>query len=187
MKTLTLFAALAACTTSSNSGSADHVSGTIGGSAFTARDAIWKNVNASGFDFNGTSTIVMVSEFPSACSVETTRKGVANGRFLAFALATTDSNGAATPIATAGKYTVNPSGTTPPANQLLVEPYYEQDDGTCLPSTKHFGMSGSVTVTSTTDPIQATFDVTFDNGEHITGSFDAVQCGGIDPNSSLQC
>lgn len=44
--------------------------------------------------------------------------------------------------------------------------------------------AGTVTVTSASDPQTATFDVTFDGGDHITGSYRATMCAALDPNRS---
>ncbi len=163
------------------------VNGTIDGTPFTARDAIWNTVTASGADFNGMSTAVLITDFANACSVEMTRTGVANERIVVFFLAVTDAGGNSSPITAAGTYTINPSGNTPPASSMVAEADYERDDARCQATVKESGMSGTVTVTSATDPIQATFDVTFSNGDHITGSFKAGMCTALNVNSSLSC
>lgn len=156
------------------------VQGTIGGVAFVPRDAIWTTANASGFDFDKQSTVVMVTDFADACALQGSDTGVPNGRLLLFVLATTDATGASSPITATGVYDEF-RGQAPPSRQL-VEPYYEIDDAHCLGTTKHFGSAGSVTVTSVTDPQTATFDVTFDSGDHATGSYRATACAALNPN-----
>lgn len=160
------------------------VHGNLGGAPFVARDTIASTVTASGFDFDRMSTAIVINDYPGACAVETSRTGVANGRYLIFVLATTDAAGSSSPITQPGTYTINPSGTMPPANAKLVEAYFEIDDATCRPMTKQFGMSGSVTVAS---PTEATFDVTFASGDHITGAYRAAACSALDLNSTPTC
>jgi hypothetical protein len=184
-----LIALMAACGGSSPQPDASHdapantpavVTGNLGGAPFTPRDAIWTTADAKGFDFSGTETILMITDFPNACANQMTSTGVPNGRLLMFVLATTDGSGAASPIAQPGAYAVFTG--TAPASSKLVEPYFEIDDAHCLGSAKEFGTSGTVTVGSATDPQTATFDVTFDNSDHITGSYHATKCAALDPN-----
>jgi len=144
-------------------------------------------VTASGFDFDMMSTAVVITSYPGACNVQMTRTGVANGEYLIFVLASTDAGGSSSPITAPGLYIVNPNGTAPPASSLVVEAYFERDDAMCTPVTKANGMSGTVSVTSASDPVQATFDVTFDNADHVTGTFRAASCTALDLNSSPTC
>jgi hypothetical protein len=159
------------------------VNGTLGGNSFGALDAIVNTAAASGFDFDAMSTDVEITTYANACGVEMTQTGLPNQRLLFLVLATTNSAGSSSPISAAGTFTV--FNGTPPASSKLVEAYYEVDDGSCHKSTSEFATSGTVTVTST-NPLEATFDLTFDDG-HITGSYRATQCNALDPNSSPTC
>jgi hypothetical protein len=156
------------------------VTGNLGGAPFMARDAIWTTASADGFDFTGMSTVLMITDFPNACADQMSSTGVPNGRFLFFVLATTDGTGASSPITQAGAYTVF-TGTPAPSSKL-VESYFELDGANCRKSASESGASGTVTVTSATDPQTATFDLTFDNSDHITGSYRATMCAALDPN-----
>jgi len=156
------------------------VNGNLIGAPFTPRDAIWTNASANGFDFNAMSTVLIITDFPDACAKQASNTGVPNGRLLIFVLGTTDATGASSPITAPGDYTVF-MGTTPVSSRL-VEADFEVDGANCLKSQMEFGASGSVTVTSATDPQTATFDVTFEGGDHITGSYRATSCPALNPN-----
>jgi hypothetical protein len=156
------------------------VNGNLGGAPFVPRDAIWTTDTADGFDFNGMSTILMITDFPNACANQMSGTGVPDGRLLMFVLGTTDATGASLPITQPGAYTVFTG--TAPASSKLAEPYFEIDDAHCLRSAHEFGASGTVTVGSATDPQMASFDVAFDNGDHVTGSYRATMCSALDVN-----
>jgi hypothetical protein len=160
------------------------VNGTVGGVGFSARDAAWASVSASGFDFDAMSTDVTVTNFINECTNQQNQTGTPNGAMVIFMLATTDVNGDSTPITAPGTYTVF-SG-TPPVSAKLAEVYWEIDDASCAKSSSDFAVSGTVTVTSAVDPVQATFDVVFPS-DHITGSFHAMSCAALDPNTSPTC
>src|SRR5512146_498435 len=55
------------------------VHGNLGGAAFDAKDAIFKNVTANGFDFPGPSTVIMMTNFPGDCALQTSSTGTPNG------------------------------------------------------------------------------------------------------------
>ena len=81
-----------------------------------------------------------------------------------------------------GTYTVFTG--TPPVSAKAAEAYFEIDDATCRTSSSAFALTGTITVTSVTDPKQATFDLMFPNSEHVTGSYNALSCTALDPNST---
>lgn len=155
------------------------VTGTLGGSSFDALDAVGNAVMANGFDFDGMSTMIVMTTFASECSLQMTSTGTPNGRLLAFDLATTDAAGHSAQIAAAGAYTVF-SGSPAPSSKLA-EAYYEVDGANCLKASAEFATSGTVTVTAVTAPMSGTFDLTFPDG-HVTGSFTAASCAALDPN-----
>jgi hypothetical protein len=163
-------------------GSQTVVNGNLGGAAFTARDAVWKNVTVAGFPFDGMSTVIEVTDFANDCSLQTTQTGTPNGRIFVLALAATDASGNSSPITATGTYSVF-TGTVPTSAKAAVA-YFEIDDAACLKSSFAFALSGTVTVTSATDPQQATFDVTFPDNEHVTGSYNAASCAGLNPNAT---
>jgi len=156
------------------------VVGNLGGQPFTPRAAIWTTAQAAGFDFDKQSTVVMVTDYADACALQGSNTGVPGGRILIFVLAATSATGSSSPISALGPYAVSTGH--PAVSSQLVEPYFEVDDAHCLGTTKQFGASGTVTVSSTADPQAATFDVTFAGGEHVTGSYRATACAALNPN-----
>jgi hypothetical protein len=157
------------------------VNGNLGGAAFTAKDAVWRPVTVNGFDFPGMSTVVSVTTFGNECALQASQTGSPNGRFLVLALGVTDGSGGSAPITGPGTYMVFQG--SPPASSKLVEGYFEVDDASCHKSSDSFASAGSVTVTSASDPVQLTFDLTF-GSEHVTGSVHATSCAALDPNST---
>src|SRR5262249_54499361 len=93
----------------------------------------------------------------------------------------TTTAGTSASAATTGAYPVF-GGTAPSGNGAEV--YYEADGANCLKSSTEFATTGTVTVTSATDPKTATFDVTFAGGDHITVMVHATHCAAFDPNST---
>jgi hypothetical protein len=161
------------------------VLGNLGGAAFNARDAIWDTATANGGGFNGMSTFVLLTDYAGACSVQMTGTGIPNNRSLAFFLAVTDAAGHATPIAAPGAYAV--ISAQAPLSSNVAEVYFEVDDATCRRSSYDTGLYDTVTVTSATNPQQATFDLHMMNGDHITGSYSASSCAALDPNRTPAC
>jgi hypothetical protein len=160
---------------------ATSVTGSIGGSSYTAMDAISVVAMAKGFDFDMTSTAIQISDFADACAKQGANQGVPNGRLLFFGLALIDAGGHSTPATGTGDYTV--VTVAPTTAGPAAEVFYEADGPNCLKSTGVQATSGKVTVTKTGDPIEGTFDLTFyDTGEHITGTFSAPGCPALDPN-----
>ncbi len=156
------------------------VHGMLGRSAFDARDAIFKNTTANGFDFPGPSTVIEIKNFANTCALETNSTGMPNGHVLILVLGKTDSSGGSSPATETGTYPVF-SG-TPAASAKLAEAYWEIDGADCLKSSQASAMSGSVSVTSAADPQRGTVDLVFPDNEHVTGSYSAPSCAGLDPN-----
>jgi hypothetical protein len=157
------------------------VTGAIGGSAYSAVDAISVVATASGLDFDMTSTDIKISNFAGSCAKETANVGSANGRLLLIGLAVIDSSGYSGPATKMGDYTIVTSPPSPSTN--AAEVFYEADGANCLKSQGYQATSGTVTVTKVGDPIEGTFDLTFsDTAEHITGKFSAPNCPGLNPS-----
>lgn len=165
-----------------DAGTLNAVHGLVQGNLFSARDAISIDATASGFDFNGPSTVVEITDFPSACQNQADHHGVANGQLLFFALATVSSGGVAAAITIPGTYTVVTSP-VPAGND--VELFYQRDDASCVRATGEQASSGTVTVNEVSDGgVSGTFDVSFSSGDHLTGSFQAPRCGAFNPNGT---
>lgn len=150
------------------------VEGTPGGAPFDATDATSFQVGAQASQFNGPSTGLVITAYPGACAAATAGNK-ALGAFIAISLASLDAGGAASPASLDGTYTVV---TAAPAHAGLVA-QVGWLDGEAMSSA---GTSGSVTVTKIGQGgIEGTFDVVFDDGGKVTGSFDAASCPGFSP------
>jgi hypothetical protein len=177
--------ALAGCGGMSTTPPATQVTGTVSGAPFAAKDAMHVTVVASGFDFNGTSTIVAITDYTAACAAETANQGTPNGGTIAIGAAIVDGSGNAAPASQAGDYQVT-SAPLPAAGGKLAEVFFQRNDAHCLPTTKLLKSTGKVTIThpdAGDGQLEGTFDVTFtDTNEHVTGSFASKACPGFNPN-----
>ncbi|MDB4983685.1 MAG: hypothetical protein JWM82_4437 [Myxococcales bacterium] len=162
---------------------ATEVTGTIGGAAFRARDAIFSVAAAKGLGFNGRSTVVLVSDFGGACPNQGTNTGVKGGQSVFLGLATNDAAGMAAPITGPGVFVVGPgSAAQMPGGRAQL--FHERDGDDCLKAESHSASSGQVTIVSlSTSTVSGTFDVVLtDTNERVTGSFLAASCASFDPN-----
>jgi NADPH2:quinone reductase len=160
------------------------VSGTIGGAPFDAMDAI-DRVGAAGVQFNGPSTAVALTDWPDACLKEMSAQGVPGGRRISLALAVVDALGDASPASLTGDYIV--FGSPTPAPPLAAQAAEEVTDPSCLTTLRSLATTGKVTVTKAGDPLQATFDLTFESGDHVTGALTAATCPFLDPTRVGGC
>jgi hypothetical protein len=72
---------------------------------------------------------------------------------------------------TAGSYALG-SSTTSTASAL-----FQAEDATCTPTTNEQASSGTITLSSVDgSTVKGSFDLTFANGDHLTGSFSAPVC-----------
>jgi hypothetical protein len=155
--------------------SGNEVAGQLAGNTFSAQDAISVQTALSdGDDFVGSSTYVMITDTSGTCADPT------QSIQLMFALASLDENGGATPASTPGTYMVV-SG-NPEAAGDYAEAFYAIDTET--QSAGSFAEEGSIVLTAPAQPggVSGTFDVTFGDGSHVTGSFDASNCAQWVPN-----
>src|SRR5205085_5402991 len=148
----------------------------------------------SGFTFAGPATYVEITDYAGACAEETAHVQPTTGQRLVLGLASYDSGGHATPPTAAGTFPVHPSGPGT-AGSNIAQLY---SDGGCQKAQAHAGASGSVTLTavSADGTLDGTFDVvlTCDGfstctgpDAHLTGSFHAASCAGLNVNSTPAC
>jgi hypothetical protein len=160
----------------------NQVNGDLGGMPLAVMDGIFVEADASGFEFVGTSSFIMLADFGDACGKQTTSTGVPFGRMLLLDLGITDSRSAAAPARETGDYVVMSGFPFPPSSKLA-EVFYEADDARCLRQVNEKASSGVVTVSRTDAAIlEGRFDITFPTVGHITGTFSTVHCGALNPN-----
>jgi len=168
---------------SNSSGPADaaagaNLTGIIAGGDFTARDAIvaetttWK----SGF-YPGTSTVVLISDWPNLCKGIEARVTPKESRFVILDISEV-SAGTAQPINNAGDYVrVTDYGDLSRAREFL--PFYSHFDANCGFNDGD-ATSGTLNLTdgSQSSP-KGTLNLTFDDGGHVSGSFSVSEtCSG---------
>ncbi len=170
---------------------------------FKAADAIAVQAQPSFFSFGGTSTTVALSEASGLCSSAVAGGTPALTRTIFFALASIGADGTVSPATQQGSYIVdslsygidtNPVASVPAANSfaaevVLIATTCDQERQT--PASNYPAVSGTIvlqrpdTVPDMGSNVSATFDVTFANGDQITGSFDALACSFV-PNTFVQ-
>jgi hypothetical protein len=185
--------ALAACSSGGSAhpegglpadGGPAQIGGTPSGSPFVAGDVIFTVAQASGLEFNGPSTDVLITDFSAACAKQQAGAGVAGGRALFIGLADVDGSGVAASVAAPGTYTVV-SGTPSPSSHAA-QLYYLHYGSNCLPSEQLQAASGTVTLTAVgATAVAGSLDVLLSSGgDHVTGSFSASSCTAFNPNAT---
>jgi hypothetical protein len=139
----------------------------LGGKAVKAQSAATVDGAPSGADFDGDCTVVYLSDQPAVCGILTSSASSLDSTNIVFFLASVNASGKASPASMTGTYAV--SVNTPTSAALSAEVFYDS---------KNEASSGTVTVTSPDEGngISGTFDLTFMDGSHATGSFDATTC-----------
>jgi hypothetical protein len=148
--------------------------GTIGGTAFSARDAIvaetvnWK----SGF-YPGTSTVLLVSDWPNLCSTIEAANTPFSTHLVLFDI-TQVVAGQAQPISSPGDYTwVSDPADLSHATEFTA--YYSAVDSQCALS-KGFAAAGTLTLSSAIPTAPAgNVSVTFTDGSSLSGNFAVSQ------------
>lgn len=163
--------------------SGNSATGTVAGTAFAAKDAIYTTAGStSGFDLGtGPVTVVSIESNPGACAAEQSRKATLSTLDVDMALAAVDSSGTTRAVSATGTYqvTVNAPTSAGLYAQVGFEPLCKMG-GPMISVTSATG--GSVTITSIDGShIAGTLDLIFGN-DHVTGSFDATNCSAFDVN-----
>jgi hypothetical protein len=150
------------------------VSGTIGGQSMTAQDAISAVLGA------GTPqslAFIFITNSANQCSRITAHQAVRNGQALGLEIGT--QSGTTITAPGPGTYPISTVAGTGGVSGPLAVAAYVATDATCTPTTTVplEGASGNVVLTSVSDSgYVGTFDVTFSNNEHVTGSFNTATC-----------
>jgi hypothetical protein len=150
------------------------------GAPFTEGDAITTTADASGLDFNGSSTAILISSFASSCANQQGNVGVVNGKTFFLGLANVDASGGSSPVTAPGTFTITTSGT---GSGLLAQVFFEVDGADCLKMTNLQAVSGTVQITHVdAGGMAGTLDATFDGNVKVSGTFDAASCPSLNPN-----
>jgi len=167
-----------------NSDAATQVTGTAGGSAFVAEDAIFTTADVSGLEFNGQSTDLMISTFTGACAKEQASAGVKGGRSFFIGLAVNDGSGNASPVTSSGLHAIASGAGAVAPGARVAQLFYQRFGDDCLRAESHEASGGQVVIAAVdASMLEGTFDVVLaDTNEHVTGSFVASSCPSFNPN-----
>lgn len=149
------------------------LNGTIRGNPLKSGDAISAiGAVALGSVFINAGAAVVLSNTSGLCGFAAGGKEPKNSQFLI--LVVRDTNRAPTG---AGTYVIYSSGAQP--TKLAVAQYF-QTDASCNETQITLATSGTITITSVSNGnLSGTFDLTFDSGDHVTGSFSATNCNAL--------
>jgi hypothetical protein len=162
---VTLLGALAACGPTSGKGSMPtftSVSGSEGGQSFAVKDAVGL------YDTTREYSGVIITDFSGSCTLLASgMTAPPSTQLLAIELIANGIGMAPGP----GTYTL---GTT---QNVAIVVAYAASDANCNETVTEQATGASVTLdTVNTTTVTGTFDVTFANGDHLTGQFDAPVC-----------
>jgi hypothetical protein len=181
-------------TTTATTTTGNVVNGTIDGTyTLAAKDAVFNvgdwSIGAPVFD--GPSTGVVISDFGSLCGYESQDQAPPNTQTLTLALGMIDTNGNASAATATGDYVIPPlSADYRAPNTLRAAVWWEFAGPSCSGAAAENGSNGNghVLLTAVSAArIAGTFDVVFTTGDHVTGSFDAPSCSGVNLNRRLSC
>ncbi len=161
-----LLLALAACSSSSSTagdGTAT-VSGTVGGTAFAPKDAIFAMNTA------GTSAQIVLTSTPDICADIMDNVQRANARVLLIEI------NDATKLA-AGTYMTSYATPIPPHNAIFESNVTDAQCHVSYDPPPDGTGDGTITLTTlTSTTASGTFDVMLENAEHVTGTFHPSSC-----------
>jgi hypothetical protein len=167
---------LVACGGGGSGRGSGNIDGTIRGASVRVADAISTNYFFSTVPVTSYGVIALSSS-GGLCGTWGAGKQPKSSQFLLLAVSDTNPAGQGTAPSGPGSYTVvtNPQTIAKPA---LVA--YFAVDANCQLTSTAGGTSGTVTLSSVANSgYSGTFDVTFDSGDHVTGSFKASNCAGL--------
>jgi len=171
-----LLSVCVACGGGSSSGNT--VNGNIRGNSLHPADAISGDLAISSGSGTFNSGLIVLSSSSAMCAKVTASQEAKNSQYLLLGVTNFDSTGRTSAPSGAGTYSLSSITGEPPPKLATV--LYLQTDGTCSTNLSASGISGTVTLTSASNGSYAgTFDVTFDSGDHATGSFTASNCAGL--------
>jgi hypothetical protein len=175
--------ACGACGSGSSGGSPASVNGNIGGQPFDAQDSI-SNVVAAGF---GSAGLVLITNASNTCGKLTANQQPKNAKAVLIVFGF-QSGGAITAPTSTGSYTVHDSATVGNFTGNVAVGQYAATDATCTPVAEAETVSGTVTLNRVdANGYSGTFDVTFDDASHATGSFSANRCAALSTNIGGTC
>jgi len=158
-------------------GSSFTVNGTIKGNSLKPGDAA-SSLGTIYWAFDSTppnGAVLVLSNSSGLCASASAGKEPKSSQFMTFTVGDLTTNLAPT----VGTYTIW-QGT--PTLTKLASAQYAQTDANCQQIQFAGAVSGMITVTSINNgDVSGNFDLTFDSGDHVTGSFSAKNCNALIP------
>ena len=153
------------------------LNGTIRGESVRVADVISGDVSSQGQSFG----VVMLTDHGSLCDLATRRIVGRSSHYISFSMSDVSGSSSSSPPAGPGSYTVdNPLQSTRSARSAYLIAEVTDAQCTFVREQMAWGISGTVTLTKVAAGVYAaTFDVTLNTGEHITGNFEAAACAAI--------
>jgi hypothetical protein len=179
-----LAAALFVCGACGGGGSSNAtVNGTISGQSMGAQDSV-SNVLTSSSDSEG---LILITNAANTCGKLTAGQQPRNAKAILIEIGTQTATAVSAPAAS-GTYTVHSSGTIGNFTGNVALALYAATDANCNPVSSIEASSGTVTLTRVDSTgYSGTFDITFSDASHVTGSFTAGKCTALSTNIQGTC
>ncbi len=177
---------------SSSSGAASAppgLSGTVLGQPFTPADSSALALSQATCSFSGapasaTGLLIGFGSFQGLCAFVTQHQtcgAKANATILGLLVVRANVTGGSPGPVQAGTYTIVSTSATPTpdaqGNITIAQAVVTKTDSACAtPSTTPVATTGTITITSVGANITGSADVTFSDGSHVAGSFNAPAC-----------
>jgi hypothetical protein len=157
-------------------GDSTHVDGTITGTRFVAKEALSATVTQTFGDRTVSWAAIAISPESGICGTLGAGGVPKSTRLLLLSLADLDEAGVAHAPATAGTYTIVAQQTeTPPPHPASA--VWMSLDGACQAAAPAPSRSGSVVLSNVANgSYDGSLELTFDNGDRITGQFSTTNC-----------
>lgn len=163
--------------------------GTVRAQTFVPLEAVSGQVCTSTglyvLDFN-TTALILLRNTAGICEDFAARVDPKNGQYFAITVYALDSDGIPGPARARGIYPV--VALTSAASQYARASFWTEDSR-CESVVTANAIDGTVTLTSVSDDYAytGTFDVTFDSGDEVTGTFDAAACSTLNIEVGPTC
>ena len=168
--------ALASCGSGSSAPGSATFSGSVRGQSMVPRDAIASTVSFSGNGVPGRAAVIGITSAAALCPLLSAGKEPKSTQYLVLTAFRLQPDYSAAPPPAPGTY---PVGAQSIENAVVV---FAGTDASCQvisPQGEAVASSGSITFTAVGDRYAGSYDLTFDFGDRVTGTFDAPNCSGL--------
>jgi hypothetical protein len=181
----TVAAAMVVCCACGSGGSGSAaVTGTIGGESMSAQDAV-SNTLTSGSTSQG---MLLITNASNTCTKLSANQQPKNSKAIAIGIAQQAGSGGFSAPAAPGTYLVMKANEVNGIAGNLALATYVATDANCNQTTLIGASGGTVTLTRVdSGGYSGTFDITFSDASHVTGSFAANSCAALALNLGGSC